>query len=154
MGREFSFWFCFALPDLLAETLERRLASGESRERLTRVARRALEGLSLAEGEAEIRSVILSPLPLSSSGLSQRPPPASHLKRLSRWTLDTSGIAVSSSDSAQVYNLQEIEITPEMIAAGVEAFMGCDMESLEPESVVNIIYLEMVRSSAKCCRNH
>jgi len=37
----------------------------------------------------------------------------------------------------------EIEITPEMMRAGVDAFYGYDSRDMEPESAVESIYLAM-----------
>lgn len=46
----------------------------------------------------------------------------------------------------------EVKITPEMIKAGVEAFIGTDLESLEPEAIVTFIFSAMSLSSPEHCR--
>lgn len=161
MGSEFSFEIRFAVSRARAEMLEHELASGENPERLALAALRALGGLLAAEGEVETRSVTLSSLPPSSSDLSQSHPPASRLEPLSRWTFDTSGIEVNSSDSVQVYNRLsktvtkergEIEITDEMISAGVEELRSTDKESIEPEHMVAYIYRVMAMAAEGYCK--
>jgi hypothetical protein len=111
VGHEFSFWLRFALSDSIGERLEPSLASGENPALPVRVAQSVLRLSLLAVDAAEIQSASLSRLPVIEVEKLQSPPLATN------WVRDGSCEAS-----------KEIEITPEMIAAGAKT-----IEALFPD---------------------
>lgn len=50
---------------------------------------------------------------------------------------------IDDKENADRPALTEIEITPEMIEAGVRAYYDCDRRVFDPESLVAVIFEEM-----------